>query len=401
MSLDLVLVNSSSGQSASCWDPLDELSTGGTSDSCPSNLLGTNSSWQTSQPLSNMGDGTRNNTAALTHAPGDALGVLESPASMTWLTALHSTPIDRPHFMPHFVAPSKTSSHRERGKQLSNRGHVVNLYHVSQRHGEAFDPKGKLVSSAFITTDRRVSAVTGASGHSLDSAKLHTNIEWGVWRISYLGKIRKGEDVNQEIFAGVDPDVARSNLTGSNEHRLCLERKWESSHEQSAQTYNLDQHNQHEACEANQQSTPVTQMAPESSLASVHRSDHVTSTQPVGIEGTISNQQEAMQHTTTQSIPAIVRTTVQRKRYRHSNMTRAKQSMHSANAKSYHVEQANGDLFEYDGQLVAFAIIWTVAAVTEFLNCPRRTLYRKLKANGGIVKKVWRVKEYKNGTTST
>jgi hypothetical protein len=82
-------------------------------------------------------------------------------------------------------------------------------------------------------------------------------------------------------------------------------------------------------------------------------------------------------------------------------MTRAKQSMHSTNAKLYHVEQANGDFFEYDGQLVAFAIIRTVAAVTEFLNCPRRTLYRNLKANAGIVKKVWRVKEYEDGSTST
>ncbi|KAG7528856.1 hypothetical protein FFLO_05889 [Filobasidium floriforme] len=339
MSFDLPLVNSSSGQSLSCWDPLDKLSAGGTSDSCPSNLLGTNSSWQTSQPLSNIGDGTRNDTAALTQAPGDALDVLENPASMTWLTVLHSTPIDQAHFMPHFAAPSKTSSHRGRGKKLSNRGHVVNLYHVSQQHGEAFDLEGKLVSSAFITTDRRVSAVTGASGHSLDSAKLHINIELDVWRISYLGKIRKGEDVNQEIFAGVYPSLARSYPTGS-----------------------------------------------------------------VGIEGTISNQQEAMQHATAQLIPAIVRTTVQRQQYRHSNMTRAKQSMHSANAKRYRVEQANGDLFEYDGQLVAFAIIWTVAAVTEFLNCPRRTLYRNLKANGrkkGIVKEVWRVREYKDGSTST
>jgi hypothetical protein len=283
--------------------------------SCPSNLLGTISSWQTSQPLSNIGDGTRNNTAALTQAPGDALDLLENPAGMTWLTALHSTPIDRAYFMPHFAVPSKTSSHRGRGKELSNRGHVVNLYHVSQQHGKAFDLEGKLVSSAFITTDRRVSAVTSASGHSLDSAKLHTNIELGVWRISYLGKIRKGEDVNQEIFAGVDPDLARSNPTGSREHRPCHDCKWESSHEQSVQTYNLDQHNQHEACEANQQSTPVTQMASESSLASVHLSDHVASTQPVGIEGTISNQQEATQHTTTQPIPAIVRTTVQRQQY--------------------------------------------------------------------------------------
>lgn len=284
---------------------------------------------------------------------------------------------------------------------MSNRGHVVNLYHVSQQHGEAFNLEGKLVSSAFITTDRGVSAVTGASGHSLDSAKLHTNIELGVWRISYLGKIRKGEDVNQEIFAGVDPNLARSDPTGSNEHQPCHDCKWESSHEQLVQTYNLDQHNQHEACEANQQSTPVTQMAPESSLASVYLSDHVANTQPVDIEGTISNQQEAMQRTTMQPIPAIVRTTVQRQQYRHSNMTRAKQSMHSANAKLYRVAQANGDLFEYDGQLVAFAIIWTVAAVTKFLNCPRRTLYRNLKANGGIVKKVWRVKEYKDGSTST
>lgn len=188
---------------------------------------------------------------------------------------------------------------------------MLSTYTMSHNDmGRHLTPKGSLCPLlSSHTTDRRVSAVTGASGHSLDSAKLHTNIEWGVWRISYLGKIRKGEDVNQEIFAGVDPDVARSNLTGSNEHRLCLERKWESSHEQSAQTYNLDQHNQHEACEANQRSTPVTQMAPESSSASVHRFDHVTSTQPVGIAGTISNQQEAMQHTTTQSIPAIVRNT--------------------------------------------------------------------------------------------
>jgi hypothetical protein len=278
---------------------------------------------------------------------------------------------------------------------------LSNLYHVSQQHGEAFDLEGKLVSSAFIITDRRVSAATGASGHSLDNAKLHTNIELGVWRISYLGKIRKGEDVNQEIFAGVDPDLARSKPTGSSEHQLCHDRTWESSHEQSVQTYNLDQHNQHEACEINHKSAPIDQMAPESSLASVHLFERLASTQPVGIEGTISNQQEAMQHTTTQPIPAIVRATVQRQQYRHSNMTRAKQSIHSANAKLYRVEQANGDLFEYDGRLVAFAIIWTVAAVTEFLNCPRRTLYRKLKANGGIVKKVWRVKEYKDGSTTT
>jgi hypothetical protein len=125
-SFDLPLADSSSGQSVSYWDPLDELSAGGTSDSCPSNLLGTSSSWQTSQPLPKIGDGTRNDTAAaLTQASGDALDLLENPASMTWLTTLHSTPIDRAPFMPNFAAPSKTSSHRGRGKKLSNRGHVV------------------------------------------------------------------------------------------------------------------------------------------------------------------------------------------------------------------------------------------------------------------------------------
>lgn len=94
MFFDLPLVNSSSGQSVSSWDPLDKLSAGGASDSCPSNLLGTISSWQNSQPLAKIGDGTRNITAALAQAPGDALDLLENPASMTWLTTLHSRPID-------------------------------------------------------------------------------------------------------------------------------------------------------------------------------------------------------------------------------------------------------------------------------------------------------------------
>ncbi|KAH8080066.1 hypothetical protein HD553DRAFT_326060 [Filobasidium floriforme] len=339
MSLLLSFINSPSRQSWSHQESLDQVRPGDTSEPSQSNLLGTVSSWQISQPLSSIRDGTRENTAAVTQSTGDAEDLLKDPAGLTWLTTSHSTPRNHPCCMPQYTVPGKTSSHRERGKKLSTRGHVVNLYHVSQQYGEGFGLEGKLVSSAFITTDRRVSAVTGASSHSLDNAKLHTNIELGVWRISYLGKIRKGEDVDQEIFAGVDPDLARSNPTGS-----------------------------------------------------------------MGIEGTISNQQEAMQHTTRQPIPAIVRKTVQRQQYRHSNMTRAKQSMHSANAKRYRVEQANGDLFEYDGQLVAFAIIRTVAAVTEFLNCPRRTLYRNLKANGrkkGIVKEVWRVREYKDGSTST
>jgi hypothetical protein len=79
-----------------------------------------------------------------------------------------------------------------------------------------------------------------------------------------------------------------------------------------------------------------------------------------------------------------------------TDTTRAKMSLTAAHAKSFHVERKSGIRFIYGGQSVDVAIIRTVYATAEFLNCSIPTLHRALHRRDvkkGIVKKIWRVWE--------
>jgi hypothetical protein len=111
------------------------------------------------------------------------------------------------------------------------RGHVVNLYHVWQEHGEAFDLEGELVSSAVIKTTRSVVAVTGVHRNVLVRAKLNTNIEWDVWRIRYLGKVHSRDVIDQEDLARIGTIPAKPNSTVLGYGPSCQDYSVESSHE--------------------------------------------------------------------------------------------------------------------------------------------------------------------------
>jgi hypothetical protein len=284
------------------------------------------------------------------------------------------------------------------------RGHVVNLYHVWQEHGEAFDLEGELVSSAVIKTTRSVVAVTGVHRNVLVRAKLNTNIEWDVWRIRYLGKVHSRDVIDQEDLARIGTIPAKPNSTVLGYGPSCQDYSVESSHEPSVHIYNFYQVNQYEARESSDRSAFMNPMAPKSSTLSVQSTDLVTSTQLLPSGGTIGNLKETMLHIKTPRIPAVVRTTPQRRQYQDSDMTRAKKSMHSGNAKLYRIDQVGGSFLEYEGRLVDFAIIRTLSAVAKFLNCPVPTVHGAVKAKSrgrkGIVRKVWIVKQLKNGSIS-
>jgi hypothetical protein len=111
------------------------------------------------------------------------------------------------------------------------RGHAVNLYHVWQEHGEAFDLEGELVSSAVIKTTRSVVAVTGVHRNVLVRAKLNTNIEWDVWRIRYLGKVHSRDVIDQEDLARIGTIPAKPNSTVLGYGPSCQDYSVESSHE--------------------------------------------------------------------------------------------------------------------------------------------------------------------------
>lgn len=240
---------------------------------------------------------------------------------------------------------------------MSNRGVVVNVYHVSQKHGETFNLKGKLVSSAVIMTTKSVATLTGASYRILNQAKLHVHIFWDAWRITYLGKMHSGDDMDQEILARVDTTPAGSTLNGT----ACGDYNWESSHGPSEHIFNFEQTNQHEACETSHESTSYKSLPAESS---------------------ISGGKEAMLQNRTSNISTGAGTVLQRYSYRRSEMSRVRNSLHAGNAKLFRIERKDETSFKYGDHLIDCVKIRTRSAAAEFLDCSVPTLQRSLKTKG-------------------
>lgn len=349
-----------------------------------------------------MADESGNNRASLPQPLDDASNYHQNPISMTCITPWYHTQTQDPHSMLQATVTGKNFQNKK--KNILTRGHVVNLYRVWQKHGEVFELEGELVLSAVIMTVRSVVAVTGVYCKYLISAKPHTNIEWDVWRIRYLGKAHSGDVMNQDSIVRSNTILAKSNPTSGGYKEACQGYKLSSSHESSVHIYKFHQVNQYGACEPSNKSACMNLMAPEPSTLSVQPTDLATSTQLSPSDGIIGNLKATMLHTKTQRIPAAVRTTPQRRRYQDSDTTRAKKSMHSGNAKLYRIEQVHGSFFEYEGRSVDFAIIRALSATARFLNCPIPTVHGAVKAKSrgrkGIIRKVWIVKQLKNGSNS-
>jgi hypothetical protein len=77
-------------------------------------------------------------------------------------------------------------------------------------NGKVFDLEGKLVSFALISTNRAVTAVTGLGGFALHKAKLYVGIDWGDWRVTYLGRAHLNDEAKQSLLEGLDIEQARS-----------------------------------------------------------------------------------------------------------------------------------------------------------------------------------------------
>lgn len=327
----------------------------------------------------------------VTQSSGSATNHHPDPIALTCLTTLHSNQTQHLHSNLQTIASGQTLLDKYKMKSFTG-GPAVKLYHVSKKHGEVFKVEGELVSSTVLMTDSNVAKLTGATRATLEKAKLHTSIELDVWMISYLGKVHPGEEMSQEILERVNTIPGRISSSGLGHNQSCQDQNWEISHRQLMHICNCDQHNQHEACEIIHKSIPLNPMVPESSLASVYCSDDMAGMQSLAFEDSIGSQKGTRKNPKTPLIPTNARIKIrQRQRYQ---LTRAKKSIPSANAKVFHIERVNGSLFKFNGRLVAFANIQTISAVTKFLNCAVSTLYDSLKAEGrekGIVKEFWRV----------
>lgn len=392
MSLLLSFINSPSCQSVAHWETSNKSGPSTTHALSQTSLLDDVSVWQNSQALSSMEDVARNNMAALMQSVDNAMDHHKNPVNMPCINSSYSTQVQDPHSTP--LQATETGKNlppsRKKNKKMSTRGPVVNVYHVSQKHGETFNLEGKLVSSAVIMTTKSVATLTGASYRILIQAKLHVHIEWDTWRISYLGRMRSGDDLNQEILARLDTIPSGSALTGTAHEDY----NWESSHEPSEHIFNSDQTNQHEACETSHESTSMDPIDPGFRLESVHPMGFMAGTKSLPDESSISGGKEAMLQNRTHNIPTGAGTVLQRYQYHRSEMSRVRNSLHSGNAKVFRIEQKNGTFFKYEDRLIACLKIRTRSAVAEFLDCSVPTIQRSLKAKGtrkGIVKDVWKV----------
>ena len=395
--------DSPSVQPVEDWETPFEPSLRITCASTPTELLDDASSWQISQFSSSLGVEARSSSTSVTQSSGDAMQSHKNPIDMTCLAMLHSNQTQHLHSIVQATATGQTLLYKCKMKSFTG-GPAVKLYHVSQKHGEAFELEGKLVSSAVMITDSSVAKVTGATRTALDKAKLYTNIKWGIWLISYLGEVPSGDDMIQDILKRVSTIPARPRSSDSEYNKLCQDHDQEISHGQSMHVYNSNHYNQHDLYEALHESTSVDLVAPGSSFASIHPPSLAAGTQSLPSKGSSGVQKEGMTHTTTQLSSATAWTTVQRRRNQHSDTTRAKISLHSANVKVFHIERANGTLFKYKDGLVAFVDIQTSSAAIKFLGCAVSTLYDSLKAKGrrkGIVKQKWRVTVQGDGPALT
>ncbi|KAG7528225.1 hypothetical protein FFLO_06314 [Filobasidium floriforme] len=206
MSLLLSFINSSSCQSVAHWETSNKPGPSTTHALSQTSLLEDVSVWQNSQPLLSMEDVARNDMAAVMQSVDNAMDHHKNPVNMPCVNSSHSIQVQDHHSTPLQATETGQNlppSHKKNKKMLT-RGPVVNVYHVSQKHGETFNLEGKLVSSAVIMTTKSVATLTGASYRILNQAKLHVHIEWDAWRITYLGRMRSGDDINQEILARLD-----------------------------------------------------------------------------------------------------------------------------------------------------------------------------------------------------
>jgi hypothetical protein len=391
MSLLLSFINSPSCQSVAHWETSNKPGSSMTHALSQTNLPDTVSVGQTSQSLLSLEDVAENNKATLMQSLNNAMNHHNNPVDVTCVNLSHGTQTQDPHSTLQATETGKNlPPSRKKNKKMSNRGVVVNVYHVSQKHGETFNLKGKLVSSAVIMTTKSVATLTGASYRILNQAKLHVHIVWDAWRITYLGKMHSGDDMDQEILARVDTTPAGSTPNGT----ACEDYNWESSHGPSEHIFNFDQTNQHEACETSHESTSMDPIDPGFRLDSVHPMGFVAGSKSLPAESSISGGKEAMLQNRTSNISTGAGTVLQRYSYRRSEMSRVRNSLHAGNAKLFRIERKDETSFKYGDCLVDCVKIRTRSAAAEFLDCSVPTLQRSLKAKGkrkGIVKDVWKV----------
>jgi hypothetical protein len=161
-------------------------------------------------PSSDLSDTYSNDAAAVPQPLEDTIHPSGSRADAIWAApALENTKVSETQVEPPGEVSGGSLSLKDERKN-SNSNRFVKHYLVKRMNGKVFDLEGKLVSFALISTNRAVTAVTGLGGFALHKAKLYVGIDWGDWRVTYLGRAHLNDEAKQSLLEGLDIEQARS-----------------------------------------------------------------------------------------------------------------------------------------------------------------------------------------------
>lgn len=362
-----------------------------------SNLVNSTVLGQSFGPSSDLSDTCSNNAAAVPQPLEDTIHSSGSYADAMWAAPpLKNTKVFETQLEPPGEVPGGSFWFKDKMKN-PNSNRFVKHYLVKRIDGEVFDLQGKLVSFAVISTNRDVTAVTGLGGFALHKAKLYLAIDWGDWRVTYLGRAHSNDEAKQSLLEGLDIEQARSSWFCSDPGQAQQENNQEITYAQATDGLsfgNIDQDGVWEASYADVSTDSSTWMP---RLGSSHPIHHETGSQMLHVDEAGNGQPVMIPGKRCYSM--ISRMNIQKgalNRPTITDTTRAKMSLSATHAKSYHVERKSGMRFIYGGQSVDFAIIRTVYATAEFLNCSIPTLHRalhRIDIKKGIIKQIWRVWE--------
>lgn len=285
----------------------------------------------------------------------------------------------------------------ECNKKGSPHGPCARLYHIERIDGTRFDLEGRSMYHALIRTNFNVRTITGIGKKAIGRAQRNTYVEWGEWKIMYLGKETPRSHADQ-AEKGDSDTPATSSLFQTDYNQLWPSHDPKSGHNQLSQTCVLDK-----TLSLSDESPCISLELPaEHGPESSYTVQHTTRPLQSSIQPDMNGNGEA---TTLQAkrragrpVSVATRMKMQERLLLHavSDTTRANQSLSSTNAKLYLVKRADRTDFEYEGQLVSCAIIRTLPAVCRFLHCSPaglwQALHRKSKTRG-IVKKEWIVED--------
>jgi hypothetical protein len=362
-----------------------------------SNLVNSTELEQSFAPSSDLSDTYSNNAAAVPPPLKDAMNPCGNRADVIWAAPLLENTKGIETQVEPLSEVSGGSLRLKDKRKNPNSNRFVKHYLVKRIDEEVFDLEGKLVSFAVISTNRDVTALTGLGSSALQKAKLYLGINWGDWRVTYLGRATLNDEVKQSLLEGLDIEQVRSSWFCSDPGQAQQENNQEITYAQVTDGLSFGNINQDEVWEVSYADVSTDSSTWMPRLGSSHPIHHETGSQMPHVDEA-GNWQPVM-------IPGkrcysmISRMNIQKgalNRPTITDTTRAKMSLSAAHAKSFHVERKSRIRFLYGGQSVDFTIIRTVYATAEFLNCSIPTLHRALHRRDmkkGIVKQIWKVWE--------